>query len=334
MNPCPTVLGVDVSKATLELCLLKGLNEQVLLQRSLPNTQEAIEAFLPTLAPEAPASVCIALEPTGPYWYALANTAWAQGYRVVSVPTKETSKFLQARSERAKTDRIDAKGIACYALYMAVRDYHPKSQDVQHLESLLALRKKFSQTIADYTQAAPSLSAAPEVLAKVIQELKAQRKVVDGRIKEAVKPFEGVERLRKVPGFGQVVSAALIAKLIAFDFQSSDSFVAYIGLDIKVRDSGRFQGQRKLTHKGDPEMRRLLYLAAQASVRAKGSPYAVLYAAYRQRGLPTTVSLCAVARKLARTAWSILKFQTEYDPARVSKDLRATQTSEVQPCTN
>lgn len=329
MNAAPLILGVDVSKATLELCLLKTDSEQVLLRRSLPNTQEAIDAFLPTLSPQDPASVCIALEPTGSYWYPLANTALAQGYRVVAIPTQESHQFQKARSNRVKTDRIDAKGLACYALYMPVRDYQPKRPEVQNLESLLALRKKLSQTIADYTLAAPSLSAAPEVLAQAIQSLKAQRKVVDALILEAQKAFEGGDRLRKVPGFGPVVSAALIAKLRGFDFKSSDSFVAYIGLDVKVRESGRFKGQRKLTHKGDPEIRRLLYLAAQASLRVKGSPFAASYAHYRDRGLPTTASLCAVARKLARVAWSLIKFNTEYDPDRVSKDLRASQEKEA-----
>lgn len=329
MNSAAMILGIDVSKATLEMCLLQTHNEQVLLRQSLPNTQEAIEAFLPTLSPEDPASVCIALEPTGPYWYALADTAYARGYRVVAIPPRESKKFLEARSERAKTDRIDAKGLACYALYMPVRDYHPKSLEVQHLENLLALRKKLSQTIAEYTQAAPSLGGASDLLAETLQALQQQRKVLDGRLQAALKAFPEVHRLQAVPGFGPVVSAALMAKLTPFNFKSSDSFVAYVGLDVKVRESGRFKGQRKLTHKGDPEIRRLLYLAAQASLRVKGSPFAQLYAHHRARGLPSTASLCVVARKLARTAWSLLKFHTEYDPERVCQSLRAQPVSEV-----
>ena len=38
-----------------------------------------------------------------------------------------------------------------------------------------------------------------------------------------------------------------------------------MGLDVRVRDSGTFRGRRKLTKKGDPEVRRLLYNAAMAA---------------------------------------------------------------------
>ena len=35
-----------------------------------------------------------------------------------------------------------------------------------------------------------------------------------------------------------------------------------MGLDVRIRESGRFKGKRKLTKQGEPELRRLLFCAA------------------------------------------------------------------------
>ena len=35
-----------------------------------------------------------------------------------------------------------------------------------------------------------------------------------------------------------------------------------MGMDVRVRESGQWRGRRKLTKKGDPEIRRLLFNAA------------------------------------------------------------------------
>lgn len=149
---------------------------------------------------------------------------------------------------------------------------------------------------------------------------KAQLSEMDRRVRELTKSFEPARKLEKVPGFGTVVSAALTSRLLSIAFRNSDAFVAYVGLDTKVRESGKRRGRRALSRNGDAELRRLLYLAAQATTRVKGSPFADIYQRHRDRGLTTTESICVVARKMARTAWSIVRYDTNYDPKRVLQD--------------
>ena len=77
---------------------------------------------------------------------------------------------------------------------------------------------------------------------------------------------------------------------------------------------------RRLTKQGDGELRRLLYLAAQANLRSRNSPFKAQYERERAKGLSSTAALaalCAVARKLARLAWSLHKHGSTYDPNRV-----------------
>lgn len=47
-------------------------------------------------------------------------------------------------------------------------------------------------------------------------------------------------------------------------------YLAFMGMDVRVRESGQWRGRRKLTKKGDPEVRRLLFNAAMRCTRSRG----------------------------------------------------------------
>jgi transposase len=83
--------------------------------------------------------------------------------------------------------------------------------------------------------------------------------------------------------------AALASCLTSKRFDHPDRFVAYIGLDVRVRESGQRRGQRALSHQGDAELRRLLYLCALANVRSKDAtnPFKAQYERERAKGLAT-----------------------------------------------
>lgn len=69
-------------------------------------------------------------------------------------------------------------------------------------------------------------------------------------------------------------------------------------MNVRVRDSGKQVGRRKLTKKGAPELRRLLYNAAMAAPRTKA--WKPLYQSYLAQGLKRRPALVKLARKLAR----------------------------------
>lgn len=84
-----------------------------------------------------------------------------------------------------------------------------------------------------------------------------------------------------------------------------------LGLDPRPRDSGQCRGQRKLSKRGPAELRRLLYIAAMTAAR-----HPVLKAFHeRQRaeGLSPIAAYNVLARKLLRTAWSIVRYDRPFD---------------------
>jgi len=133
-----------------------------------------------------------------------------------------------------------------------------------------------------------------------------------------------------IPGFGEVTAPALAACLLDKQFTHPDQFVAYVGLDIRVSQSGRRRGQFGLSKHGDAELRRLLYLAAMSAGNSTHDrTFAARYEREQAKGLAKTAALNAVARKLAKVAWSIVTHGTTYDPKRVD-----TQPLDDKPLDN
>jgi len=61
------------------------------------------------------------------------------------------------------------------------------------------------------------------------------------------------------------------------------------------------------------------YLAALSAIKTK--TWRPFYEHYRAKGLSTTATLVILARRIARTAWSIYTHKTEFDPGRLTKAL-------------
>jgi len=66
----------------------------------------------------------------------------------------------------------------------------------------------------------------------------------------------------------------------------------------------------------------LLYVAAMSA--KKNNAWKPLFEHYRAKGLSSTAALVILARRIARTAWSMDTYKTEFDPARLTKSLTCT----------
>jgi len=117
-----------------------------------------------------------------------------------------------------------------------------------------------------------------------------------------------------------LTATALTVRLLSLGFDRYDQFVAYIGLDLRVCESGSFRGHRKLSRRGDATLRWLLYLAARARCAAKIGPSESAMTGSAPKASPPPRPV-RVARKLAKVAWSLAHTGECYRAARVSQAL-------------
>jgi transposase len=308
------MLSLDVSKETLACALLDPATRTACWEASVPNTPAAVAELLARVPPEC----AWVMEPTGRYSLSVARQAMAAGRTVLLAPPRKAKAFLASLQSRAKTDRLDARGLGRYALCAPLSPYPVKSEAVERLTQLLVARRGLSQALSSLKQRLPELPYAAAPLKAAVADRRRQLRELDRQIEAERTHLPLSRRLEQVHGIGPVTATAVAACLMSKHFPHPDQFVAHLGLDVAVRQLGKRKGEVGLTRQGDAELRRLLYLCAKSSGRAKGSPFLAQYEREQQKGLAKTAALCAVARKMAKLCWSLARHpEAVYDPTRV-----------------
>lgn len=292
--------GIDVSKDTLDI----ATSDETTIQ--IPNTREGITPWLASL----PQGSKIGLESTGRYHEAFLNLALDAGFDVYLVNGNQLHHYRQAVGPRAKTDRHDAQLLRRYLCHEHghLTSVNPLNEEQKRLWQLL---KRRALLVTMRTQLTLSLKGDPElhsISQGTVSELNLAIKEVEQWMFALAKGQNwerDIQHCRSVPGIGPISALALVTCFHRGTFERVDQFIAYLGLDVRVRDSGRLHGRRKLTKQGEPEMRRLLYMAAWSF--AKHPKFQPLYEQMRSRGLSSTAAYVAMARKLARIAFALMK---------------------------
>ena len=310
-------LGADIGKDEIVIACAEGNSSP----RKIENRRGALLALLKGL----PARSRIGVEATGSYHELLAELAHKLGFVVYVLNPKDTRHYAKAMGLRGKTDRVDAQLIA----RMIAREHEklhpwiPPTPEQRQINRLLKRRAKVSRVRAALIQSfkglkgfTVELNALKERLDKLIARIDAKVKML---IETSAERKQDYMRLRKITGVGAVVASSVLNTLERLPLGSADAFVAFTGLDPRPDDSGQHRGRRRLSKRGPSELRRLLYLAAMASAKTKS--WNPVYQHYRAKGFSTTEALVILARRIARTAWSIYTHKTDFDPKRVMKVL-------------
>jgi transposase len=157
-----------------------------------------------------------------------------------------------------------------------------------------------------------------KVLCDQLEHSLANLAQVDRELDRVLDGDEGASTLSGVPEFGRQTIAVLRAELgDVTRFSRMDQAVAYVGLDLQVRQSGKWKGQVKLSKRGSGRLRRVLYLAALRALALPDSPFAAYYHPLVARGLKGRQALMAVMRKMLIVACHLLRSKQTYDPAKV-----------------
>src|SRR5437588_136477 len=212
------MLGIDVSKQTLTVTLLAAETQRLCWQRPVPNTPQGIRQLLR----RTPARDAWVLEPTGVYSQQVVQQAQAAGRQVLLAQPKRAKAFLAATQPRAKTDRVDSRGLALYGLSASLRPFPVKSEAMERIEQLLAARKGFSDSLARLRQQRAVLPYAAEPLTAALVALEEQQAAVDRQLAAARELLPVMEALDAIPGIGPVTAAAVALCLTSKQFDHPD----------------------------------------------------------------------------------------------------------------
>src|SRR5262245_13194815 len=240
-----TVVGIDVSKATLDACLLTPDGKA--RDHTFPNNPGGFAALLAWADGHAPgADTHFGMEASGGYEDALAIYLHAAG-RTVSVVNPTRIRYAGIMRGRGnKTDKADARLIAAYTRDQRPPAWSPPAPEVRELQALVRRRDDLRQ-LAAHEKArldAPLLTpAARRSVARVIKllakEADAVQAAADALI--AATPALAADRdlLASIVGVGEQTASTVLAELPALDrVPSAQAAAAYAGLSPREFRSG------------------------------------------------------------------------------------------------
>lgn len=308
MQVAESIVGVDVAKVELVI-----YHEDSELEVTIANDSKDIKRWLKTLS----ANTAIAIEATNIYHLDCLELAHAAGFSVYVVDGYQLSNYRKGVGQRSKTDKSDARLLARFLKNegQELRAWSPPPAAYGRLQSLLRRRAALVQARTKLTQSWANDVALKAAFSAFLGSVEKLDQLIKKKLQEVVRQAglaDQVARCQSIEGIGFLSAVALVMAFIRGDFKKSDSYIAFLGMDLRVSDSGQKSGQRRLTKRGCSEIRRLLHNAAMSASRTEA--WKEFYQYQRNRGKATTEVLVMLARKLARTAFALMKNQSEYQP--------------------
>jgi len=208
--------------------------------------------------------------------------------------------------------------------------HYPTAEEIVALgeASLAALLRKVSRGKLKKDRASALFEAASESVGirdgrnsmlleiqLMLETIASYDRFIDKLDAEMVRHLEQIPYSRVIlslKGIGSVTAAGLIGEVGDFTkFGTISEVMKLAGLDLYEVSSGKHRGKLRISKRGRPLMRKLLYLAALSTVR-KGGVMHEWYQRALSRGMKKTMALVAVSRKLLGVIFALVRDHSVY----------------------
>ena len=221
---------------------------------------------------------------------------------------------------------------------------YPRPQDIveQGIDGLAQILKKVSRGQLGKERAEALYQAAVESIG-----IGEGRESIVLEIREIVFSIESIEKfvkeiekhmskhLKDVPysrcilsikGIGEITAAGLIGEMGDFkNYRTISEVIKHAGLDLFEISSGKHRGTRRISKRGRPLLRKLLFFASINVVR-KGGILHKQYQHHLEKGMPKMKALVAISRKLLSIIFALVRDHSVYI-AQYSKTQRLKEAA-------
>jgi transposase len=315
------VVGIDVGKESYAVSVFDG--RAYLFQGLTPAHPETfLKRVIPHL-PQDAAEVLFVMEATGVYSLKLALFLVQGGHRVSVVNPFVVRKYAEMRLRRTKTDPADSRILAQFGFFASPSPFHPQEEKAYHLRQVLKAIDDYQKRRTEILNHLETLKHHPFPQPKVRQYYEQELQRVEETLQALEREAEDLalqyapreyELLLSIPGVGRRLACAILGILSPLTrFRNGKELASFLGLAPQIDQSGKRKERAWLSKRGNPFLRKLLFLSALSASRFN-EQCRVLYERLRSRGKPKKVALIAVANKLLRQIFAILRSGIPYDP--------------------
>lgn len=315
-----TVLGLDISKETIDACLIDARGEHT---KKITNNASGFRQLKRWLENRRVKDVHICMEATGSYYEGVAESLADDGYLVSVVNPRQIKSFSEALLLRAKTDQVDANTIARFCGVYHPPAWIPPSQEQRKLRGLVRFYSNLKETRASFLVQQETPNLVPEVkrsIAEVLASLDQQIKKVEAEIDDLIDNDSDLRRRRdllcSVEGIAKATAAVILAEVPNLEqFADAGAVAAFAGLCSRTRTSGTsVHGRGGICKTGNARLRKALWWPAIVAMRTN-KRLKVLSERLRALGKPNKKIIVAAMRKLLILAYGVLKSGRPFDGA-------------------
>jgi len=314
-----SIIGIDVSKHTLDIALLQDEGTQYL---RIDNKLEGFKLLEKWLRQHGCKEVHACMEATGQYGYAAADYLYLCGYRVSVVNPARIKAYAASRLKRNKTDKADALLIAEFCQREKPGLWSPAEPAfkalkalVHQLDGLMTIRQQ-ERNRQEFSADVPLVDAIlyehVEFLDEKIDQL---RQAIRELIRQDAQLSHQYALLVSIPGIGESCASHLLAEIRDFhEFTNARQLTAYAGLNPRQFQSGiSIRRKSRLSKTGNAALRYALYMPA--IVAKKHNPIIREFSQrLADRGLCKMAVVGAAMHKLLVLAYGVIKTDMPFDP--------------------
>ena len=250
--------------------------------------------------------------------------------------------YVKPRVKRGKTDAGDAAAICETMMRPTMRFVAVKSKACSsvlvrqrtqignairaHMTEFGIITAKGAQNVDRLQDQLDQLPQAVRLPVSLLFDQLAETDERIGRLTEEIKEIhaqnETSQRLTTIPGVGMLSATIIAATTPGVDnFDCARDYAAWLGLTPKPHSTGGKQRVGRISKMGNRYIRRLLYLGAMAQImlrgRLKREPGWDWLSGMLTRKKTKVVAI-ALAHRMARTIFAVLRDGTRYQPQAVA----------------
>lgn len=317
-----TWIGIDVGKHTLSCA--ESTHQTAWTVANTPAGWDDLTVRLATLEP-----VGVVMEATGSVYVGVYVHLMAAGIACTVLNPAWSHAFARSTGRFKKTDHADAQMLARYGVEKRPAPTPVKSTQQQRLTALIRRRGQLVKlAVMEQNRRSSALPDDPvasieAVLACVQDQITQLETEMATLIASDAHLQARAHQLQSMPGIGPVVSTWLLGCLPELGTLDRRAIAALAGVAPHPRESGRRTGYRAIQG-GRPEIRRMLYMAAQTAVHH--APYFHAYfAAYMRRpGKEYKMGIIATANKMLTILTAMVRDGLLWEDTRAAKSVPST----------
>jgi transposase len=263
-------IGLDVSKDTIDVCLLRTNGKTHFKQFANDNSGHSrLLRWAQHMDEDGSGHFC--LEATGSYSLGVALFLSQAGQNVSVINPARIHFFARSQGQGNKTDKADARIIALFCSKEQPEPWRAAAPEVRELVALMRRYHAVQDLLVQEKNRFQAPSQPKAVLASVKTTMRFLEKEVERlkkQIQEHFNQHDGLKRdaqlLQSIPGVGEVTAWDILAEMPDVgQFDSAQAVAAYAGLAPREHQSGSSVRKRtRLSKQGNARLRKAVFFPA------------------------------------------------------------------------